>query len=136
MASGQKTMNFAAYVERIAKLPTCAVRFSMQDAQEAIDAMPDGPNAGYYADEVSMCASELRNRAKKMVSREPEYKSVLTRMYFILREAGYNSYDMLDDLRDLVNDSQRPATEEEEKHGIPTELDRRLFKQDLSDCGG
>ena len=111
---GQKTMNFAVYAERIAKLPSVALRFILKDAQEAIEAMPDGVNAGYYADETHACAAELRNRAKSMVNREEQYVKVLAELYLILKEAGYDSNEMVDDLRDLVNDSQRPATEEDE----------------------
>ena len=133
---GQKQMNFAVYTQRIAKLPTCSLRFICQDAQEAIDTNPEGANTGYYADEIHVCQSELRNRQKKMVNREPDYMSVLSKMYYILREAGYNSYDMIDDLKDLVNDSQRPATEsEEDKHGLwaVSEEDSEAFKQDLTE---
>lgn len=108
----QKVMQWAIYTERIEKLPSVALRFTCKDAQEAIDAMPDGINAGYYADEIHICQAELRNRAKKMVCREEEYRDVLAEMYTILREAGYDSNEMVDDLRDLVNDSQRPAIAE------------------------
>ena len=111
--TGQKTMQWAMYTERIEKLPSVALRFIMIDAQEAIDAMPDGINAGYYADEIHISASELRKRARKMVNREPEYMRALSEMYILLREAGYDSNDMVDDLRDLVNDSQRPAIDED-----------------------
>lgn len=109
-----KTMQWAIYEERIKRLPSVALRFIRKDAQGVIDAMPGGINAGYYADEMHICASELRKRAQKMVNREPEYMEVLSEMYLILRAAGYDSDDMVDDLRDLVNDSQRPATEEDE----------------------
>ena len=110
----KKVMQWAVYTERIEKLPSVALRFICKDAQEAVDAMPDGINAGYYADEIHICASELRNRAKKMCCREEQYVKVLSDMFLMLREAGYDSNDMVDDLRDLVNDSQRPATEEAE----------------------
>jgi hypothetical protein len=131
--TGQKMMDFAAYWERIEKLPSVALRFIQQDAQEAIDAMPDGPNAGYYADEVSICASELRNRAKKMVRREEQYLHVLSEMYLTLKEAGYDSNDMIDDLRDLVNDSQRPAVDEDAGDIDEQKVDPELTTKDLVD---
>ena len=108
-----KKMKWAEYTERIEKLPSVALRFIGNDAQGAIDAMPDGINAGYYADEIHICASELRKRAKKMCNREEQYVRVLSEMFLILKEAGYDSNDMIDDLRDLVNDSQRPAIDED-----------------------
>ena len=108
---GDKVMKHAEYQERIAKLPSAALRFIAKDAKEAVAAMPDGPNAGYYQDEICYCADELQKRADSLVNREEEYRNVLTDIYFILKEAGYDSNDMVDDLRDLVNDSQRPATE-------------------------
>jgi len=41
-----------------------ALRFAIQDAQEAIQAMPDGHKADYYADEVHYCAMELARRSR------------------------------------------------------------------------
>jgi len=109
-----KTMEWAKYTTRIEKLPSIALRHICKDAQEAIDAMPDGINAGYYADEIHICGNELHQRAKNKVCREKEYGEALSSMYEILKEAGYNSFEMIDDLRDLVHDSQRPATEKDE----------------------
>ncbi len=108
-----KTMLHAEYQERIQALPSIALRHIAKDAREAVEAMPDGPNAGYYADEVSYCNMELRDRAKNMVCREEEYTETLTRIFIILKESGYCGSDMIDDLRDLVNDSQREAEADE-----------------------
>ena len=113
--TGQKIIDHAAYQKRIQKLPAIALRHIRMDAQEAIVAMPDGPNAGYYQDEVHYCDMELEKRASLGASRGEKYVKVLAEMYLILKEAGYNSYEMIDDLRDLVNDSRRPATEAEEQ---------------------
>lgn len=125
---GDKVMNHTEYQERIAKLPSAALRYVAKDAQETLAAMPDGPNAGYYADEVCYCADELAKRAKKLVNREEQYQMQLSRMWHILKNAGYNSYEMIDDLRDLVNDSQRPATETEyERSCRPRPEMRREF---------
>ncbi len=110
----KKTMQWAQYTERIQKLPSIALRHIIKDDQEAIAAMPDGVNAGYYMDEVHICGMELCRRAKNKVNREKEYGDALSSMYQILKEAGYNSFEMIDDLRDLVHDSQRPATEKDE----------------------
>lgn len=123
---GQKTMQWAEYAERIEKLPSIALRHICLDAQEAIDAMPDGINAGYYADEKHICVAELRKRALNKANRGKEYSDVLSRMYEILKEAGYNSFEMVDDLRDLVHDSQRPATEEAEAVDYKTKYDELI----------
>lgn len=39
-----------------------ALRFTIKDAREAMEAMPEGPKAGYYADEIHYCAAELKRR--------------------------------------------------------------------------
>ena len=36
--------------------------YTIKDAREAMNAMPEGPKAGYYADEIHYCAAELRRR--------------------------------------------------------------------------
>ena len=36
--------------------------YVIQDAREAIEAMPEGHKAGYYADEINYCAMEIRRR--------------------------------------------------------------------------
>lgn len=100
-------MNHVEYQACIEKLPSITLHHIRHNAQEAIVAEPDGPNFGYYVDELYLCASELRNRAKKMVCREHEHMGVLAEMHTILKAAGYDSNDMVDDLRDLVNDSRR-----------------------------
>lgn len=46
--------------------------------------------------------------------RKHKCRETLTELRKILSEAGYDSESILDDLKDLVNDSQRPATEEDE----------------------
>jgi hypothetical protein len=38
--------------------------FTSDDAAAAIRAMPDGPNVGYYADEILYVADELARRAR------------------------------------------------------------------------
>ena len=115
--SSQKTMNHAEYQERLRGLPNRALRFIIQDATEALEAMPDGPNAGYYADEISYAGAELKRRQKSMHKwNQPvgEQLATLNRVDMMLRTAGYKSQDTLDNLRDLIKDAQRPATEEDE----------------------
>jgi hypothetical protein len=57
-------IDHAAYQERIKSLDAAALHFIMRDAREAIAAMPNGPKAGYYADEIHYAAMELTRRSK------------------------------------------------------------------------
>lgn len=60
-----KTMNHIEYPKSLKTKNEAFLRYVMKDAKEAIDAMPEGENAGYYADEICYCADELYNRAIK-----------------------------------------------------------------------
>lgn len=42
-----------------------SLRYIMRDAKEAMTAMPEGPKAGYYADEINYCADEIYSRSSK-----------------------------------------------------------------------
>lgn len=57
-----KTMNHTDYPRKLRTYSIEQLRFVIKDAQEAIAANPDNPNAGYYADEVCYAAQELRRR--------------------------------------------------------------------------
>lgn len=57
-----KTMDHSAYQSKVRELSAAALRFTITDCQAALAAMPDNPNAGYYADEISYCAMELKRR--------------------------------------------------------------------------
>ena len=57
-----KQMDHIRYPLELRRKDTAAVRFIMADAYKAMKAMPDGENAGYYADEVNYCADELARR--------------------------------------------------------------------------
>jgi hypothetical protein len=57
-----KVMNHTDYPKQLRTRSEDELRFIMQDAKEAIDAMPDGENVGYYADEICYCADELWRR--------------------------------------------------------------------------
>lgn len=50
------------YPKRLRTLTDEQLRGIILDATDALQAMPDNPKAGYYADEVSYCAAELRRR--------------------------------------------------------------------------
>lgn len=57
-------IDHVAVQARFATLPSSSLNFIIADCQEAIAAMPDGPKAGYYADEISYAAMELKKRNK------------------------------------------------------------------------
>lgn len=57
-----KVMDHAAYRRRLRKATPAELRFIIKDALEAMAAMPSNPNCGYYADEVSYAAMELKRR--------------------------------------------------------------------------
>ncbi len=59
-------IDHTTYPKRLRALPDEQLRGIILDATEALAAMPNNPKAGYYADEVSYCAAELRRR--KLVS--------------------------------------------------------------------
>lgn len=57
-----KHMDHAAYQATLRTKSMAELRFIAKDAREAMDAQPDGPNAGYYADEVHYAAAEIKRR--------------------------------------------------------------------------
>lgn len=52
-------------MKRVSKLSYDALLFNIKDCQEAIDAMPDNPKAGDYADTISYCSMALRKLRDK-----------------------------------------------------------------------
>lgn len=56
-------IDHAAYQRKVKTLSTASLLFIIKDAGEAIKANPDGPKAGYYADEINYCSDELSKRA-------------------------------------------------------------------------
>jgi len=111
-----KQMRFAEYEERIIGMPSIVLRYIINDAKEAMEANPDSENNSYYSDEILLCSQELSRRLKpkNRHERSDEFHATLTEMAVNLKNAGYNSGNMIDDLKDLINDSKRPATEEAE----------------------
>jgi hypothetical protein len=60
-----KYMDHTAYPKKVRKMSDEQLFFIIKDAREAIRAMPDGPNVGYYQDEVNYCVNELFIRRKR-----------------------------------------------------------------------
>jgi hypothetical protein len=71
-------IDHAAYQERCTKMSEAQLRYTISDANAAMRAMPDGPKAGYYADEVNYCSNELAKR-KRSSQRNPKADGSPTR---------------------------------------------------------
>jgi len=65
MAGIIKTMDHSDYQKKVRKMSVHSLMHVIKDASEAIQAQPDSPNAGYYADEIHYCRAELRRRQLK-----------------------------------------------------------------------
>lgn len=55
-------IDHAAYQKKVKELSIEELQFIARDAGEAIFANPDGPKAGYYADERNYCWTEIARR--------------------------------------------------------------------------
>jgi hypothetical protein len=57
-----KRMDHAGYPASLRSKSDAELHYTIRDAREAADALPLGPNAGYYLDEISYAAMELQRR--------------------------------------------------------------------------
>ena len=62
LSNGTTVINHAAYQASLRGKTVSELRHTIKDAQAALNAMPEGRKAGYYADEVSYCAMEINCR--------------------------------------------------------------------------
>ena len=58
-------MNHTEYMNKVKKLSEESLRYIIKDCREAMEAMPNNPKNGYYADEIHYCAMELAKRKNK-----------------------------------------------------------------------
>jgi hypothetical protein len=58
-----KVMDHTNYPKALRTKTLQSLRFTIKDAQEALEANPDNPNNGFYQDEINYCANELNRRA-------------------------------------------------------------------------
>ena len=65
MSGVKKYMAHNLYIQACKGKTDSELRYIINDAREALDAMPDGINAGFYADEVHYCAMELKKRLRE-----------------------------------------------------------------------
>ena len=61
--NNMKQINHSEYMKKVKTLTEESLRYIIKDCQEAINAMPNGEKAGYYADEIHYCSMELARRA-------------------------------------------------------------------------
>ncbi len=57
-----KKMDHDKYQKAIRRKTDEELKFILKDANEAACANPEGPNVGYYLDEVAYCLMELKRR--------------------------------------------------------------------------
>lgn len=62
LSDGRTSIDHALYPKWAAEQSDEVLFFVMRDARQAEVAMPDGPKAWYYADEVNYCANEVARR--------------------------------------------------------------------------
>jgi len=62
--NGHIEMKHGEYQEHLKDKSDSALRYIIKDANEALEANPDGPKAGYYKDEAIYAAQELKRRQK------------------------------------------------------------------------
>jgi len=62
MISLVKKMDHSEYIANTRTMTLSSLEYVRKDALEAYNAFPDGPNSGYYADEVNYCSMEIKRR--------------------------------------------------------------------------
>ena len=67
----KKYMDHNLYVASLKHLNMDALEYSIRDAALARDAMPNGINNGFYADEVHYLAAEIRRRTYETLQGKP-----------------------------------------------------------------
>lgn len=57
-------IDHGAYQARMKTFPFESLMFIIKECREAMEVQPEGPKAGYYADEMSYAATEITRRQK------------------------------------------------------------------------
>jgi len=60
--TAQIQIDHASYPKALQSKSEYSLKHIIKDCQEAINAMPGGAKAGYYADEINYCVIELHRR--------------------------------------------------------------------------
>jgi hypothetical protein len=64
-------IDHATYPARCRRMSDAELHFTIADCRSALEAMPDSPKAGFYADEICYAADELARRARGGKRRRP-----------------------------------------------------------------
>ena len=64
MSCEQTQIDHIEYAKKVRNMSMAELLYTIKDCKAAIAAMPEGHKAGYYADEVNYCASEIHRRNK------------------------------------------------------------------------
>jgi len=67
-----KKMDHGEYQKMIKNKTDAQLQFIVKDARAAMEAMPDGPNAGYYKDELLYASAELNLRDRVFYAKAAE----------------------------------------------------------------
>lgn len=55
-------INHTQYPKSLKSKTVSQLLYIIKDCREALEAMPESPKAGYYADEIAYCSMELSER--------------------------------------------------------------------------
>lgn len=55
-------INHTEYPKSLKNKTVSQLLYIIQDCREALEAMPESPKAGFYADEINYCSMELSSR--------------------------------------------------------------------------
>jgi len=72
LADGTVSLDFAAAEAWAEQQPEEVLRYGIRDAKAALEAMPNGPKAGFYQDEVHVYAQALQKRRNKRTAQVQE----------------------------------------------------------------
>jgi hypothetical protein len=64
MSNEETHIDHAAYQAICRRRSEAQLAYAIKDAAEAMEAMPDGHKAGYYADEIHYCVAEMERRGR------------------------------------------------------------------------
>jgi hypothetical protein len=105
--SGDKVMDHAAYQQKVKSMTYEQLRYVAQDAQEALRANPDNPNAGYYQDEICYCGQELQRRRQVGCSDHGVWTNQVMELVDRLAEELSNDMTPLAQVRGLLYEALR-----------------------------
>lgn len=63
-AGTTKVMDHAFYQKKVRTMESSSLKYVIQDCKAVLEAWPEHPNGGYYADEIHYCAMELKRRGE------------------------------------------------------------------------